>query len=33
MAAGIFGEEAGDGRDERVDVTFSNGANGNGHAD
>jgi hypothetical protein len=33
MAARIFGEEPGYGHDERVDVTFSNGTNGNSHAD
>jgi hypothetical protein len=33
VAAGIFGEEPGYGHDERVDVTFSNGTNGNSHAD
>jgi hypothetical protein len=33
MAAGVFGEEPGHGHDERVDVAFSNGTNGNSHAD
>jgi hypothetical protein len=33
MAAGVFGEEPGHGHDESVDVTFSNGTNGNSHAD
>jgi hypothetical protein len=33
MAAGVFGEETGHRCDERVDVTFSNGANGNSHVD
>jgi hypothetical protein len=33
MAASVFGEKTGHGHDERLDVTFSNGANGNSHAD